>query len=83
MKVYAAQTEMSTAMTAKLGAMGIPFFDTEGSLILQSKAIQPDSIENTPSMNDVSAQEHVKIAQVELVKLQQRMLQHLEDLYKD
>ncbi len=83
MKVYKAQTEMSTAMTAQLGAMGIPFFGTKQSLILQSQAIPPDKGRNTDAVNDVTTRNSGKIVQVELVKLQRRMLQHLEDMYKD
>ncbi len=83
MKVYKAQTEMSTAMTAQLGAIGIPFFGTKGSLILQSQAIPPEKGENTNTVNDVTTRKSGKIVQVELVKLQRRMLQHLEDMYKE
>lgn len=74
-KVYAAQRNMEIAMTAELKALGVPFFGTDPSLVV-------------PDTNDSSGEwppERQKrcVAESELLGLRRKMVDHLEDLYRD
>ncbi|CAG8977884.1 hypothetical protein HYALB_00001761 [Hymenoscyphus albidus] len=78
MKVYKAQMQMAKEMTSKLRNMGVPFFGTRTELI------RPMSHANT-GRGDASKESGGKalIDEIELVKLQRKMLGILEDLCSD
>lgn len=69
-KVWRAQRDMATAMERELKRLGVPFFGTREELIVAEV-----------SGNDM--QDKAKITKQELVKMQRRMVQHLEDLYAE
>jgi hypothetical protein len=83
-KVYRAASQMTDALISELRGLGIPFFKIRTDLIQDSPAGTgtPDSgvakIQE-PDPTGVSSQ----ITKSELVKLQQRMLELLEDLCKE
>lgn len=65
---------MVKAMTAELAAMGIPFFSTRLSLVARQAEGEPQS--------RVTCTEK-QITEPDLLKLQRKMLCHLEELYGD
>ncbi|KAL9094725.1 MAG: hypothetical protein Q9165_002995 [Trypethelium subeluteriae] len=84
-KIYKAQCEMANAMSAELKALGVPFFGIEGSLIVKSlndSSADPVGAKGPSTRSDAPLQPG-QIQKEELVKLQRRMLQYLEDMYKD
>lgn len=77
MKVYKAQMQMTREMSNKLRSLGVPFFGTRSDLVRQAgKEAAATSTESTKDGKMV-------IDEVELVKLQRRMLSILEDLCND
>lgn len=84
LKVHAAAVKMSDALVAELRGMGIPFFTLRKELVQDPPATGDSSNEilRRPSQTD-SAAASLPITRSELVKLQQRMLEFLEDLCKE
>jgi len=74
MKVYRAQMEMNREMSNRLRSLGVPFFGT------RTDRVRPAGKEATA---EESRDGKVMIDEVELVKLQRKMLAILEDLCND
>ena len=77
-KVYKAQMQMVREMTAKLRSFGVPFFGTRSDLVRPigrkgGLAAGVDGLKDGKGMID----------EVELVKLQRKMITILEDLCND
>jgi hypothetical protein len=74
MKVHRAQMQMVREMSTRLRGFGVPFFGTKGELV-------------KPAKNEVDSgsgrDESGMIDELELVKLQRKMLAFLEDLCSD
>lgn len=74
LKVYRAQMEMNREMSNRLRSLGVPFFGTRSDLV-------------RPAGKEVTADDtkdgKVMIDEVDLVKLQRKMLAILEDLCND
>jgi len=70
MKVYRAQMQMVREMNTKLRSLGVPFFGTRSDLVRPVGAEGPKD-------------EKGMIDEVDLVKLQRKMLAILEDLCND
>lgn len=68
MKVYKAQLQMNQEFTTKLRGLGMPFFGTKSNLVRRK--------------GDKAKLENGMIAEVELVTLQRKMLDLLEDMSK-
>lgn len=79
-KVHKASTKMFSAMSADLEAMGIPFFCTKSELV---EPTEPNSTKGNIEGENRSYQAQKKLTKAELVKLQRRMIQHLEDMYNE
>lgn len=77
MKVYKAQMQMIKEMSTKLRSLGIPFFGTRVDLI------RPAGKDSTGTEGSVVPEEKAMIDEVDLVKLQRKMLVILEDLCND
>lgn len=77
MKVYRAQMQMVKEMSAKLRSLGIPFFGTRTDLV------RPAGKEPSGMKGTVGLEEKGMIDEVDLVKLQEKMLAILEDLCND
>lgn len=74
MKVYRAQMEMNREMTNRLRSLGVPFFGTRSNLVRSAgKEVTAEDTKDGKIMID----------EVELVKLQRKMLAILEDLCND
>lgn len=78
MKIYTAQVVMEEAMTTELKGLGVPFFGTNHNLVL------PDG--HSISQAE-STESHAKwsqpVTESQLRELQRKMVNHLEDLYRD
>lgn len=77
-KIYTAQEDMEAAMSAELKALGVPFFGTDQKLIISdekdlSEVQVPD---NHPKWSPL-------VTESQLLTLRRRMVQHLEDLYRE
>lgn len=77
-KVYTAQEDMEAAMSAELKALGVPFFGTDQTLVVSdgtdlSEVQVPD---DRPKWSQLVTESHLLI-------LRRRMVQHLEDLYRE
>lgn len=83
MKVYRAQNDMVNAMCTDLAAMGVPFFGTKAHLIQDASSINTkgETAHAEPSGGVEMAV--AKITKAELLGLQKRMLQFLEDMYQE
>lgn len=77
-KVYNAQSSMETAMTAELKGLGVPFFGTNADLIIADDQ-HATSAEGAPNQPKWS----VPVTESELLALKQKMVAHLEMLYRD
>jgi len=77
MKVYRAQMQMVKEMSTKLRSLGVPFFGTRVDLV------RPVGKEASRTDGGVGAAEKGVIDEVDLVKLQKKMLAILEDLCDD
>ena len=66
---------MAKAIKAELKALSIPFFDVRPDLILTSSEVVSESDRQALSSS-------TKIEEKQLLELQRRMLQYLEDMYK-
>jgi hypothetical protein len=77
MKVYKAQMQMVREMNAKLRSLGIPFFGTRSDLI------KPVGKESYTTEDSGGLGKKAMIDEVDLVKLQRRVLAILEDLCND
>jgi hypothetical protein len=77
MKVYKAQTQMVKEMSTKLRGLGVPFFGTRVDLV------RPTGKESSGTEGSVGLEEKGMIDEVELVRLQRKMLAILEDLCND
>lgn len=77
-KVYKASAQMADALAAELRGLKIPFFALKQSLIAES------SVSGTAQDKDVlDDRASSKVSKSELVALQRRMLELLEDLCKE
>ena len=85
-KIYKAQCDMANVMSAELKALGVPFFGTKASLVVKSPGDGRDNGMANESKNfSLSSQLQMEPGQIEeseLIKLQRRMLEYLEDMYK-
>lgn len=76
LKVYTATREMADSMCLQLKHLGVPFFGTGPNFITTSETSEDVQVQtNTKPISG-------KITAEELLKLQRRMLQYLEDMYK-
>lgn len=77
-KIYAAQQDMETAMSAQLKSLGVPFFGTDHKLVVSN--------EKDPS-KEALPEGHPKwsplVTESQLLGLRRKMVQHLEDLYRE
>ncbi|KAF1959816.1 hypothetical protein CC80DRAFT_533152 [Byssothecium circinans] len=73
LKVYRACRLMVDSQSANLKGLGVPFFGTKQELILADGA----------SPEDDEAGQDKKVTKKQLLELQRKMLNHLEDLYGD
>lgn len=80
MKVYRAQTQMVKEFTTKLKGFGVPFFGTKSELVkVYKKASDGESTDLPPRAKD----DKNTIDELDLVKLQKKMITLLEDLCGD
>ncbi|ESZ96292.1 hypothetical protein SBOR_3347 [Sclerotinia borealis F-4128] len=79
MKVYKAQTQMVREMNGKLRNLGVPFFGTKSELVRVSGKVDAT---NGTGMNAMEGDKSM-IDEDDLVKLQRKMLNILEDLCND
>lgn len=77
MKVYKAQMQMTREMSAKLRNLGVPFFGT------QTELVRPAIKDGVHGGGDSKDKEKGVIDEIELVKLQRKMIAFLEDLCSD
>ncbi|TID25186.1 Serine/threonine-protein kinase [Venturia nashicola] len=75
LKVYTASKKMSEHHSAELKRLGVPFFGVNPKLIIMN------DIQQFAATSDPLSQ--ATITEAELIDLQRRMIQYLEDLYKD
>lgn len=75
MKVYKAQTQMVKEMTNRLRSLGVPFFGTRSELVRANG-------KEAPAIHDAERAKSM-IDELELMKLQRKMLVILEDLCSD
>ena len=66
---------MAKAITAELKALAVPFFDIHPDLIFTSSELLKESDKDASSFSS-------KITEEQLLELQRRILQYLEDMYK-
>ena len=78
LKVYRAQIQMTKEFSAKLKSLGVPFFGTKGELVRLTK-----KEENGERASQTSGDGKGVIDELELVKLQKKMINLLEDLCGD
>jgi hypothetical protein len=75
LKVYTASQKMSEYHSAELKRLGVPFFGVNPKFIIMNE------IQQVAATRDPLSQ--AAITEAELIDLQRKMIQYLEDLYKD
>ncbi|KAJ5782780.1 hypothetical protein N7457_004554 [Penicillium paradoxum] len=80
-KVHRAATQMTNALIAELRGLGIPFFTLRKDLIQDTSSAPENS--DPRRLSDIGPSVSSPISKTELVKLQRRMLELLEDLCKE
>lgn len=85
MKVYRAQLQMQASMVTELKTLGVPFFGTNLDRIVDDSAFEPNSAERERATFDGESGDKwsPRISKTELLALQNRMVQFLEDMYKE
>ncbi|KAJ5180474.1 hypothetical protein N7492_003684 [Penicillium capsulatum] len=78
-KVYRASVQMAEALTAELRGLRVPFFVLQRSMIKDSSVAEGISSKSDGTHLDVGP----KLTRLELVDLQRRMLELLQDLCKE
>lgn len=73
-KVHMAAVEMQKAMSTELKVLGVPFFGTKPECVSRNGRNEPDQLSKKSSTTP-------KITEDELLVLQRKMSQYLEDLY--
>ncbi len=81
MKVYKASIDMAKAMTAELMNLGVPFFGMKSD-VLRTRP-KKEARSGYEGLADVAKSNEDKLGEDELMKLQKRMLELLEDLCKE
>jgi len=71
-KIYAAQTTMEEAMAVELKGLGVPFFGTDVGCMGAAEG----EGEGRPRWSP-------RVTEAELLGLRRRMVEHLEDLYRE
>jgi len=79
-KIYRAARMMVENMSSELKRLGVPFFGVKQELIVAAGAEEPVGAEKAPSPPVGGA--GPKITEEELLSLQRRMVEYLEDMYK-
>ena len=74
-RIYDAQQEMENVMIAELKGLGVPFFGTDRSLVV-ADGIEDQAAGSRPRWSPL-------VTETQLLELRRRMVQHLEDMYKD
>lgn len=74
-RIYDAQQEMENNMIAELKGLGVPFFGTDQSLIV-TDGTEDQATGSWPKWSPF-------VTETQLLELRRRMVQHLEDMYKD
>ena len=74
-KVHKASQNMAKAINVELKALSVPFFDVRPDLVLTSSEALSESDREALSSS-------LKIEEKQLLELQRRILQYLEDMYK-
>ncbi|KAK6437282.1 hypothetical protein LTR95_006527 [Oleoguttula sp. CCFEE 5521] len=77
-KIHAAQQTMEAAMTSELKGLGVPFFGTNGDLVITAT--------DQETQHQLSASRpkwSTPVTEHELLLLRRKMVVHLEDLYRD
>ncbi|KAJ5558711.1 hypothetical protein N7535_009410 [Penicillium sp. DV-2018c] len=83
-KVHRAATQMTDALMAELRGLGVPFFTLRKDLIQEEGNQNGPSTPSDPPVGTVGHPgRKIPISRSELVKLQRRMLELLEDLCKE
>ncbi|KAJ5120434.1 Protein of unknown function DUF2458 [Penicillium bovifimosum] len=83
-KVHGAATQMSDALTAELRGLNVPFFTLRKDMIQEERDRNDPSAPSNPPVPTVGyGGGNPPISKSELVKLQRRMLELLEDLCKE
>jgi hypothetical protein len=75
LKVYRASQQMSEVHSLELKKLGVPFFGVNPKLIIANELQQVAASHNPLSQ--------AAITEAELLELQGKMIQYLEDMYKD
>ena len=78
LKVYRAQVQMTKEFSAKLKSLGVPFFGTKNELVRMAKK---DGSENKDSQVSIGGKGMIE--ELELIKLQKKMISLLEDMCGD
>lgn len=77
-KVYATQQVMETDMTAEMKRLGVPFFGTDPSLI-----VEDDQDVSGEALPDGHPKFSPLVTETQLLQMRRKMVAHLEDLYRD
>lgn len=81
-KVHKATREMVDVMSLELKRLGVPFFGVKSDLILPLGTDKP-AVQNRSSTQAANFPTPQKVSEGELLGLQRRMLEYLEDMYKE
>ncbi len=81
LKVHRAATKMEEAVAADLAILGIPFFGIKPELLSTIDNV-PKSSTATSTADEVQ-QQPKQLSKSELVALKRKIIQHLEDMYKE
>jgi hypothetical protein len=79
-KVYRACKAMTESQTSSLKVLGVPFFGTRPHLVL-FESEEPTSAADAKQQS--GSQGEQRITKAQLLELQQKMLNHLMELYGD
>lgn len=78
LKIHTAQKTMQNLMSGELKALGVPFFGTDRSLITENNGCM-----GSRTVEGQRPRWSPMITEAQLLHLRRRMVEHLEDLYRD
>lgn len=77
-KIYAAQLSMDATMTSELKGLGVPFFGT-----VESAVLDDDGAGDAMQVLSSRPKHSPLVTEKQLAELRRRMIEHLEALYRD
>ena len=80
-KVYNASEKLVGSMSAELKQLGVPFFGVQPDLVITLS--RENKVPSDSTFEQRAGLSRGKVSKSDLLELQRKMIQYLEDMYRD